>query len=154
MSTTPYMMSKDMQYGGVLVLSVAGVKDNTIGKKAVAALRKVEGVAKVTVFPQQEAVGVEFTSKGKATSKQLLDALKAAGLQGAQYVSASGPRDQAMNGGNGPLPGHAGMTMDNGAMTGHGAMSHVMACGCAACMQTSSGTRLPYRAQSAVYYGA
>ena len=85
MSVTPHMMGRSMQYGGVLVLSVAGVKDETVGKKATAALGKVEGVAKVTLYPPQEAVGIEFTSKGKVTSKQLIDALDVAGLNGAQY---------------------------------------------------------------------
>ena len=87
MSATPHMMSRDMQYGGVLVLSVAGAKDAATGKKAISALHKVPGVANVTLFPQQDAVGVEFGGKGKATSRQLLDALRAAGLQGVQYVS-------------------------------------------------------------------
>jgi len=86
MSATPHMMGRDMQYGGLLVLSVPGVNDRAAGMKATAALTKVEGVAKVTVYPQQEAVGVEFGDKGKLTSKQLIDALDEAGLKGARYV--------------------------------------------------------------------
>ena len=85
MAATPHMMGRDMQYGGILVLRVAGVKDEAVGKKAAAALRKVEGVAKVHVYSEQEAVGVEFTSKGKLTSKQLMDALEQDGLKAAQY---------------------------------------------------------------------
>jgi hypothetical protein len=65
------MMGRDMQYGGLLVLSVAGVNDKATGMKATAALGKLEGVARVTLYPQQEAVGVEFSDKGKVTSKQL-----------------------------------------------------------------------------------
>lgn len=145
MTVTPHMMGKDMQYGGILLLSVAGVKDEATGMKAKAALTKVAGVAKVTLYPKQEAVGIEFAGKGKATSKQLLDALKAAGLHGAQYVSASEPRGQAMNGGNGSMPGMPGMAMDSGAMagmTGQGMMGQGMACGCGSSMQmTSPGLR-------------
>jgi hypothetical protein len=87
---TPHMMGRDMQYGGLLVLSVAGVNDQATGKKATAALSKVDGVARVTLYPQQEAVGIEFGDKGNVTSKQLIEALEAAGLKGAAYVTASG----------------------------------------------------------------
>ena len=87
MSATPHMMGRDMQYGGRLVLSVAGVNDKATGMKATAALSKVDGVARVTLYPEQEAVGVEFTDKGKVTSKQLIDALGEAGLKGARYVA-------------------------------------------------------------------
>jgi copper chaperone CopZ len=132
LSTTPHMMGRNMQYGGTLVLHVAGVNDAATGQKATAALRAVEGVAKVTLFPKQQAVGIEFTPTGKVTSKQLTDALKEAGLNGAQNISANVPSAQAMNGSNGSMPDHAGLAMDNGAMTTHGAM--VMACGCAPSM--------------------
>jgi hypothetical protein len=86
MSATPHMMGRDMQYGGLLVLSVPGVNDKATGTKATAALGKVEGVARVTLYAQQEAVGVEFSDKGKVTSKQLTEALDEAGLKGARYV--------------------------------------------------------------------
>ena len=152
MSNTPHMMGRDMQYGGILVLSVPGVNDEATGKQAAATLRKVEGVRDVTLFPKQQAVGIEFTGKGTVTSKQLTDALKAAGLKGAQYATASGSGTQAMNGGNGAMTDHTGMAMDNGAMAGHGAMG--MACGCAPSMQmTSSGAAYAYRAQQRVYSG-
>jgi copper chaperone CopZ len=85
MAVTPHMMGRDMQYGGILVLSVAGIMDEAVGKKAIAALSKVEGVARVTLYPKQEAVGIEFTGNGKLTSKQLIDALEVAGLKGARY---------------------------------------------------------------------
>jgi copper chaperone CopZ len=88
MSATPHMMGRDMQYGGMFVLSVAGVGDKATGTKATAALSKVEGVARVTLYPEQEAVGVDFNDKGKVTSKQLIEALDEAGLKGARYVPA------------------------------------------------------------------
>jgi copper chaperone CopZ len=87
MSATPHMMGRDMQYGGLLVLSVAGVNDKATGTKATAALSNVEGVAKVRLYPQQEAVGIEFSDKGRVTSKQLIEALEEAGLKGTQYVT-------------------------------------------------------------------
>jgi copper chaperone CopZ len=48
--------------------------------KANSALTKVKGVSKVAVFPQQKAVGVEFTAMGDVTSAQLIEALKEAGM--------------------------------------------------------------------------
>ena len=86
MSATPHMMGRGMQYGGLLVLSVPGVNEKATGTKATTALNKVEGVTKVTLYPEQEAVGVEFSDKGKVTSKQLVAALEDAGLKGTQYV--------------------------------------------------------------------
>jgi copper chaperone CopZ len=139
MSITPHMMGRNMQYGGTLVLDVPGVKDEATAKKAKAALGKVEGVEKVTLYPKQEAVAIEFTRKGKVTTKQLLEALKEAGLKGAQYSAAGtvgGPNGQAMNGRNGSMPENTGMRMDNRAMVDHGAMVHRMACcsgGCGCC---------------------
>jgi copper chaperone CopZ len=130
MTITPHMMGKNMQYG-ILVLSVPDVKDEAAGKKATAALNKVEGGAKVTFYPKQEAIGIEFTSKGKVTSKQLIDVPSAAGLKGTQYVMAAGPTGLAMNGGNGSMPSHACMAMNNGAHAGHETMGHAMTCECA-----------------------
>ncbi|MCI0457681.1 MAG: hypothetical protein L0Z62_11985 [Gemmataceae bacterium] len=141
MFVTPHMMGKDMQYGGMLLLSVAGVKDQATGKKATAALNKVEGVAKVTLYPQQQAVGIEFTTKGKVTSQQLIEALETAGLKGAPYGTArtaSGPGGQVRNGENGSMPDHAGMQMGHGNMASPGARGHRMGCGCAACMQMTA----------------
>jgi copper chaperone CopZ len=86
MSATPHMMGRDMQYGGLLVLSVAGVDDKATGMKATAALGKVEGVARVTLYPEQGAVGIEFSDRGKLTTRQLIEALEEAGLKGARYV--------------------------------------------------------------------
>ena len=126
MSVTPHMMGRDMQYGGMLLLSVAGVKDEAAGMKAKAALSKVEGVARVTLYPQQQAVGIEFTGKGNVTSKQLLEALDAAGLMGGQYGMASRAGGQAMNGGNDSMREHAGMQMGNGGMAGPGGMGDRM----------------------------
>ena len=123
---TPHMMGRDMEYGGILLLSVDGLKDEAAGKKASAALSKVEGIAKVTPYPKHQAVGVEFTGKGKVTTKQLIDALDAAGLKGGQYGMASRAGGQAMNGGNDSMREHAGMQMGNGGMAGPGGMGDRM----------------------------
>ncbi len=82
MSSTSHMMGRDMQYGGALVLKVAGLKDDDTAKKAKDALGKVEGVAKVTPSLKQESVSVQFAEKGKVTTKQLLEALAKDGLKG------------------------------------------------------------------------
>jgi len=89
LSYTPHAMGPSMQYAGILVLSVAGVDDKAAGRKAVAALRKVKGVAKVIVDPQRQAVGIQFSGRGRVTSAELIAALEKAGLNGSQY-SASG----------------------------------------------------------------
>jgi hypothetical protein len=133
MSTTPHMMGRNMQYGGILLLSVRGVKDEATAKKAKAALSKVEGVNKVTLYPQQDAVGIEFTGKGKVTSKQLIEALDVAGLKAGEYKAArtpTAPSGLAANGSSGSVPEYAGMHMDNGGMGGMATMVHCMACGC------------------------
>ncbi|MBX9628848.1 MAG: heavy-metal-associated domain-containing protein [Gemmataceae bacterium] len=156
-SATPHMMGREMAYGGVLVLSVPGLKDEATGKKATAALGKVEGVAKVTPYPQQQAVGVEFTDKGKVSTKQLIETLEAAGLKGAQYGAATGPGGQS-----GPAPDHAGMAMGDGGMGGHAGMAMGnggmprMSCGCGSCGRMMPvGAVPPYYAYPAprAYYG-
>jgi copper chaperone CopZ len=83
-SSTPHMMGSTMHYNGHLVLSVPGVKDEVTATKATTALSKVSGVANVTVFPEQEAVGISFSGAGKATTGELIQALAKAGLKGAQ----------------------------------------------------------------------
>ena len=136
MSSTPHMMGRDMEYGGILLLSVDALKDEATGKKVTAALSKVEGVAKVTPYPKHQAVGVEFTGKGKVTSKQLLEALDAAGLKGSQYSSSRGSDERAgqtVYGPNGSMQDHANMQMGNGNMAGPGAMGRGMGCGCGCC---------------------
>lgn len=137
MSMTPHMMGRNLQYGGILLLRVRGVKDEATAKKAKEALRNVEGVKKVTLYPQQEAVGIEFAGKGKVTSKQLIEALEKAGLKGTGYVAASGPSGQANHDGNAPMANHAGMSMSNSGMFmgngGMGGMARRMTCPCGGC---------------------
>ncbi len=101
MAMTPHMMGRVMQYGGMLLLRVPGVKQEATAKKAKAALSEIEGVKKVTIYPQKDAVGIEFASKGKVTSKQLIEALDGAGLKAGEYKTArtpTGPSGLAANG--------------------------------------------------------
>lgn len=144
LADTPHMMGGNMQYGGSLTLSVAELNDDATGKKAKDALAKVEGVSKVTPFPKQESVSVEFSGKGKVTSKQLIEALDKAGLKGSQYGAGDTKKSSstarpgremegmAMNG----SAGHsmAAMRMDNGSVRGmrmgSGSMTGCSGCGC------------------------
>ena len=115
MAHTRHMMGPNMQYGGTLLLSVPGVKKSATGKKAVTALKKVKGVTKVTVYPQQQAVAIAFGARGNATTKELIEALEGVGLKGTQYNpagKAKGTRGRIMNGPNGSMPDHAGMMAD------------------------------------------
>jgi copper chaperone CopZ len=78
---TPHMMGGGMSYGGWLALKAEGVKDETTAEEAKAALLKVPGVAKVVVYPAQSAVGVLFEASGDVTSAQLIETLRAAGVE-------------------------------------------------------------------------
>ena len=159
MSGTAHMMGNDMHYGGILVLSVPGVNQEVTATKVTAALNQVKGVAKVLLYPRQQAVGIQFTGKGNVTSKQLLDALAAAGLEGAQYVgsrTASEPATRAMNAGTGSMPGHTGMAMGKGGMAGPGGMGGGMAGTCPACgPMAAAGMGIPnYAPASWANYGS
>src|SRR5262245_31171995 len=52
-SATPHMMGRNMQYGGVLLISIPELTDDSFGAKAAAAVRKVDGVANATPYPKQ-----------------------------------------------------------------------------------------------------
>lgn len=84
---TPHVMGPKMQYSGLLLLSVEGVRNKAAAKKATTALSKVKGVGKVMLDSRQEVVGIQFFGKGKVTSKQLFETLDKAGLKGAQFSS-------------------------------------------------------------------
>ena len=83
MSATPHLMGKELHYGGALLLKASGLNDEAAGKKASAALSKIEGVARVEILPKQEAVAIHFTGKGTTTGTQLLNALESAGFKAA-----------------------------------------------------------------------
>jgi copper chaperone CopZ len=82
---TAHMMGPSMHYESQLTLSVPGVLDEQTATQAKEALKKVMGVASVTAQPKQHTVSIQFSSDGKTSSKQLIDALDAAGLKASTY---------------------------------------------------------------------
>jgi copper chaperone CopZ len=74
------MMGGKMHYGGLLVLKVAQIKDEATAKPVQEALSNVKGVERVLAYPAQHSVEVQFATKGDVTTKQLIEALKTAGL--------------------------------------------------------------------------
>lgn len=84
-AATPHMMGSNMRYGGWLALRVPDIAAEGNPEKAKAALTSVAGVSKVSVYPQQKSVGVAFEAKGTVTTKQLIEALKEAGLDAAVF---------------------------------------------------------------------
>jgi len=85
LAATPHMMGGNMRYAGWLALKVPGVDAASAGDKARSTLMQVKGVSAVAVYPQQSAVGVAFAKDGKATTADLLDALKNAGFEATLY---------------------------------------------------------------------
>lgn len=79
--STAHMMGGNMQYGGWLALKVPDIGGEGNADKAKAALSKVKGVSTVAVYVPQKSVGVAFTTEGNVTSVQLVEALKASGLE-------------------------------------------------------------------------
>lgn len=84
-ATTPHMMGRNMHYEASLALKVPGVKDEAAAEKAKAALVEVPGIAAVYAYPQQESVAVRFGGTGKATTAELIAALKKAGFDAAPF---------------------------------------------------------------------
>lgn len=84
-ASTPHMMGGGMSYGGWLALSVPGIKDEASAKEAETSVRGIKGVAKVGASPKQHTLSVQFASDGKVSSKQLIDALDAAGFKASNY---------------------------------------------------------------------
>lgn len=74
------MMGSKMHYEGWLVLKVSDIKDDATAKPVEEVLGKVEGVKRVVAYPAQHSVGIQFAEKGEVTTKQLIEALKQAGL--------------------------------------------------------------------------
>jgi len=84
-AATPHMMGRGMHYQASLALKVSGVKDDAAAEKAKAALADVPGVAAVYAYPQHESVAVRFGEEGKATTADLIAALKKAGFDAAPF---------------------------------------------------------------------
>jgi len=84
-AATRHMMGRAMRYQGTLALKVPGVGDAVVRDKATAALKQLDGVAEVFVYPQQDSISVQFQTGGKLTAEKLVAALKAAGLDAKSF---------------------------------------------------------------------
>ena len=84
-AATPHMMGGDMKYDGWLALKAPSVKDEANAKKVKETLKVVEGIHQVAVYPAQGAIGVQFSAKGKLTTKEVIDRLAKAGVEAATY---------------------------------------------------------------------
>lgn len=82
---TPHMMGENMQYGGWLALKVKGVKNEDVAKKARKAIEKLKQVARVSVYPNQDALGIAFKRDGRVTTQELVQVLKDEGLTATNY---------------------------------------------------------------------
>lgn len=82
---TPHMMGGNMQYGGWLALKVQGVKSEDVAKKAQKAIEKLKQVARVSVYPKQDALGIAFKGDGRVTTQELVQILKDEGLTATNY---------------------------------------------------------------------
>jgi copper chaperone CopZ len=78
---TPHMMGRRMHYSGSLLLKIDDVKDENTAKPVEKTLSKVKGVKHVVAYPSQHSIGVEFDTKGKLTSQDLIAALADAGIK-------------------------------------------------------------------------
>lgn len=79
-AATPHMMGGDMKYEGWLALKVPSVKDEASGKAVKDALAKIESIAQVAVYPAQHSVGIQFSAKGKMTSREIIELLAKSGI--------------------------------------------------------------------------
>ncbi len=82
-ATTSHMMGRGMRYQASLALKVPSLADVATGETAKSALSKVPGVTQVYVYLPQKSVAVDFSSAGKVTTQQLIEALNQAGIEAA-----------------------------------------------------------------------
>lgn len=82
-ASTPHMMGGDMKYEGWLALKVPSVKDEASGKAAREALAKIESISQVALYPAQHSIGIQFSSKGKMTTHEVIELLAKAGIEAA-----------------------------------------------------------------------
>jgi copper chaperone CopZ len=79
------MMGGEMKYDAWLALKVPELKDEPTGKKVKAALAEVKGIKQVAIYPEKQAVGVQFSSDGKLTTQEVIDQLAKAGVEAKGY---------------------------------------------------------------------
>lgn len=70
-----------MRYQASLALKVPGLAGAATGETAKSVLAKVPGVTQIYVYLPQKSVAVDFSSDGKVTTQQLIEALGKAGLE-------------------------------------------------------------------------
>ena len=78
------MMGSNMHYAGWLAIQIPELKEAN-SKQVTEILSKVQGVARVQPYLAQHAIGIEFDSKGRVTSQQMIDALAKEGIKAANY---------------------------------------------------------------------
>lgn len=78
---TPHMMGGNMKYAGWLALRVPELKDEATAQSVKDALAKLPGVTRVAAYPAQHSMSVEFGAQGAVSSRQLIEALGAAGFK-------------------------------------------------------------------------
>jgi copper chaperone CopZ len=82
LAATPHMMGGDMHYAGWLAIKLPEAKDPAEAKLAKESLSKAEGVKQVTLYPDEQLIGVSFDpKKGKLATKDLISKLKVAGIK-------------------------------------------------------------------------
>lgn len=79
---TPHMMGRNLHYDAWLALKVSEVDSDETAKPVVGVLQKIEGIKRVTAYPKQHSVALQFDTKGQVTSGQLIRALAKAGYHG------------------------------------------------------------------------
>jgi periplasmic mercuric ion binding protein len=84
-AATPHMMGGGMNYGSWLALSVPNIKDEASAKHAEMAVRDIKGVTSVSASPKQHTLSVQFAKDGDVSTRELIDALGAAGLKASNY---------------------------------------------------------------------
>lgn len=68
-------------FRAALLLDVEGVQDRVAAEKVEAALRQVRGVRAASVSVERRQATVEFTAEGRATLKQLTEAVQRTGFR-------------------------------------------------------------------------
>jgi copper chaperone CopZ len=84
-AATPHMMGGDMKYDAWLALKVPALKDEATGKKVKAALAELKGIKQVAVYPDKQAIGVQFSGDGKLTTQEVIGQLAKAGVEAKGY---------------------------------------------------------------------
>ena len=80
-ASTSHMMGGNMHYSGWLLLKVPSITDARSGKVAKDILLSSEGISQVALYPEQHSLAVQFSSKGKLSSKDVIKLLSLSGVE-------------------------------------------------------------------------